>query len=265
MLLFIFACLDHATSNAAQLRVRFPFGLSPAFAAIRHFAAFYALIPLVVAICLDRSVFKRGLADEPTVTLPAERQGQLGMITLALGHLRKPEFLRGLWSYVLQRRGFAWNKAVNPSDKSLPVDRARLVAMGAILEPMGRCLRRLSSRVLPRHQSRAVYQRILPPTLQRVFSSFCYSPFTLFCHWGFSIHSEVTECVRYANCFPHADLSPDSLHDMASRGSVQTGFGLSILRRQMERSGPDVVRIQSHDGNRRVSIQRDHFCCFASS
>lgn len=169
LLFFIFACLDHATSNAAQLRVRFPFGLSPAFTAIRHFAAFYALIPLVVAICLDRSVFKRGLADEPTVTLPAERQGQLGMITLALGHLRKPEFLRGLWSYVLQRRGFAWNKAVNPSDKSLPVDRARLVAMGAILEPNGSMS---SSPVITRPSqapSRAVYQRILPPTLQRLF------------------------------------------------------------------------------------------------
>ena len=168
LLLFIFACLDHATSNAAQLRVSFPFRLSSALAALRHFAAFYALVPLVVAVCLDRTVFKRRLADEPAVTLPAERRGKLGMITLALEHLTKPDFLRDLRSYALERRSFVWCKTLNPSDKSLPIDRARLVAMGAILERNGS----MSSSAIVTHLSLAPSspsnQRKLARTLQRL-------------------------------------------------------------------------------------------------
>ena len=169
LLPFIFACLDHATSNAAQLRVRFPFMLSPALAAMRHFAVFYALVPLVVAICLDRSVFKRGLADELTVALPAERQGRLGMIALALGHLRKPKFLRDLWSYALLRRAFACTKAVNPSDKSLPIDRARLAAMGAILEREVSPSSPVAVARLAKAPSRPVYQRIIVRRVQLVW------------------------------------------------------------------------------------------------
>jgi len=181
LLLFGFACLDHATSNAAQLRVLFPFRLSVALAAIRHFQAFYALIPLVVAIYLDRSVFKCGLADEPTVTLPAERQSKLGIIALTLRYLRKPHMLRDLWSYVLQRRAFAWSKAVSPSDQSLATDRASLVAWGVILERHGS----MSSAAVVTHPFkapiRAIYQRILPPALQRfLLTVFAIPPLLFF-------------------------------------------------------------------------------------
>jgi RsiW-degrading membrane proteinase PrsW (M82 family) len=168
LLLFIFAGLDHATSNAAQLHVRFPFMLVPAFAAVRRFAAFYVLVPLVVGIWLDHSAFKRSLADEPELSLPSERQGKLGLITLALGQWRKPAWLRDLWSYVLQRRAFAWSKAIDPSHESLPIDRARLAAMDAVLERNGS----MSSSAVPTGPSKApnrsVYQTILPRGLLRV-------------------------------------------------------------------------------------------------
>ena len=134
LLLFVFACLDHATSNAAQLRVRFPFMLSSALAALRRFDAFYALITLVAAIYLDRSVFKRGLADEPTLTSPVTVRA---VLAYGRGNLRRPSVLLSLWSYVLERRAFGLHRAVNPSDQELAVERANLVAAGKMFEHTG--------------------------------------------------------------------------------------------------------------------------------
>ena len=93
----------------------------------------------------------------------------------------EPDILRDLWSYALQRRSFEWCKTLNPSDKSLPIDRARLIAMGAMLERNGSMSSPAIGTRLSLAPSSPSNQRKLARTLQRLlFFLFVIPPLLFF-------------------------------------------------------------------------------------
>ncbi len=138
LLPFLVAGLGHAANNAVAANpaetvasgISLPDFLDPS----GQVFAFYPLVALGVAIWLDRLIITRALANESALHFSAERQRPFGLISFVLTHTSKPWSLVKLWLFVLQRRGFALNKAIMPEDSSLLLERSQLASMCASLE-----------------------------------------------------------------------------------------------------------------------------------
>lgn len=97
-----YAVLDHVGFNAEMARTELPLSLSPMLQALRPLDGLWVLVILGGAIVADRHRFGRMLARDPALKLGED--GNSGA-RLALRRIRTVRAARGLWSFILERRG----------------------------------------------------------------------------------------------------------------------------------------------------------------
>jgi RsiW-degrading membrane proteinase PrsW (M82 family) len=110
---FLIACLSHVGTNAAIVGASFAGPL----AALAQHTALFAVLALVVAVWADHQVVAAALRDEASMRLAAERGELSDAISLISARTSNPWALIPLWSFVLERRSFAFVKAEMPDDE----------------------------------------------------------------------------------------------------------------------------------------------------